>query len=144
MSIATALTGIIRWLSESGTRGKMRRLGVPEPDIALNWVHEAQGDRGTYQAEDVGSLVAYGQQGEEVARVYSSDTGRSLVRETADDYILKWRIGYHATVETAKAEVEAEYRTFRRHQALTNAEAEHDSQRRQRRDQDLARRPGRF
>ena len=95
---------------------KMRKLGLDPQDLQLFWAHEPD-QKGIFQENSTGCIVgraaaatAKNMESDVVAMIYPSESGRWVVLESADGWIVGWRETAHDHLAQAQAEALRKYR----------------------------------
>lgn len=88
--------GLARWFERREMRSRLRRLGIVEPAVELDWTRAGDG----FRVHGMGKM--------EVARVELEGDGRILRVAMAEDCPYGWRVTYHGNLRSARREVEGQ------------------------------------
>ena len=88
--------GLARWFERREMRLRLRRLGLAEPAVELEWARMGDG----FRVHGMGRV--------EVARVELEGDGRVLRVAMAEDCPYGWRVTYHGNLRSARREVEGQ------------------------------------
>ena len=123
------MTAHIRWFFRERAQFRaMRKLGLDHPDLQLLWAYEP-GQRGMNQADPGGCIVgravaatAMGTKNDVVARIYPGESGRWVVLESEQAYIVHGRTTGHSTLVQAQDEAFRKYRFIVREKMIKQAQ----------------------
>ena len=88
--------GLARWFERREMRSRLRRLGIAEPAVELEWARAGDG----FRVHGMGKV--------EVARVDLEGDGRILRVAMTEDCPYGWRVTYHGNLRSARREVEGQ------------------------------------
>ena len=88
--------GLSRWFERREMRSRLRRLGIAEPAVELEWARDGDG----FRVHGMGKM--------ELARVELEGDGRILRVAMAEDCPYGWRVTYHGNLRSAGREVEGQ------------------------------------
>ena len=111
------MTWRITWyFRERSQLRAMRKLGLDHPYLQLLWAYEP-GQRGMYQADPDGCIVGraatatvMGTKNDVVARIYPAESGRWVMLESEQAYIVDRRTSGYNNLAQAQAEALRKYR----------------------------------
>lgn len=96
MAREVVFQGLARWLERREMRSRLRRLGLAEPVVELEWARAGDG----FRVHGMGKM--------EVAKVELEGDGRILKVYMTKECPYGWRVTTHGSLKSARREVEGQ------------------------------------